>query len=257
VSGLPFERPAFGNERAVADQGPPAAGRLVVLVTEPMDDAAAATVKELTTPDGDVVVVAPSISSPIRYWTQDVSARERAGKRLEESLAALREAGVHAVGEIGDDDPLLALEDAVAVHRPSGAVVVTPPPDRRGWLEHGLVPAARQRVRVPVTHATIGGGIVRPEDEQLPVRQHPRRDAAIVIVLAFLATFGSIVTFFMLSRSVSYGVLLVWAIFADVVPKALFAWAGWRLYLKRRHREPPGVAGRHPVRARPDPRRPR
>jgi hypothetical protein len=206
-----------------------------VVATEAIDEAAAKAVHDLAEPGAEIVVVAPSISSPLRYWTQDVSARRAAGRLLEQSLEALRAEGVQATGEIGDDDPLLALEDAVAVHRPDAVVIVTPAASERGWLEVGLVGRARQVVHVPIVHVVAGSGHAHAEDEHVAVRRHPRRDAALVIVLAFMATFGSIVTFFMLSRSVDYHVLVLWAIFADVVPKALFAWAGWRLYLRRRH----------------------
>ena len=54
-----------------------------------------------------------------------------------------------ARGEIGDDDPLLALEDAVAVHRADAAVLATPPSGQRGWLEQGLPAAARSRRAFP------------------------------------------------------------------------------------------------------------
>ena len=56
-------------------------------------------------------------------------------------------------------------------------------------------------------------------------------------MLAFLATFGTVGTFLLAMHDVDDWVLIAWACFCDVVPKVLFAWAGWRLYLKRRHRE--------------------
>ena len=68
-------------------------------------------------------------------------------------------------------------------------------------------------------------------------------------MLAFLATFGTVGTFLLAMHDVDYWVLVAWACFCDVVPKVLFAWAGWRLYLKRRPREL-RVAERAALRAR-------
>jgi hypothetical protein len=216
---------------------PSTARRIVVLATADLDAAAAQAIAEVLPPDAAVVVVAPSLSSPVKYWTQDVSARRRAQERLDASLPRLAAAGVKAQGEIGDDDPLLALEDAVAVHRADAVVIATPPSSERGWLEQGLPAAARSRLGVPVASLVVGGSGAAEEDERPQPREHPTRDAAVVIVLGFLATFGTVGTFLLAMHDVDYGVLVAWACFCDVVPKVLFAWAGWRLYLKRRPRE--------------------
>jgi hypothetical protein len=216
---------------------PPTARRVVVLATADLDEDAARAVAEAVPSGAEVVVVAPSLSSPVKYWTQDVSARRRAQERLDVSLPRLATAGVDARGEIGDDDPLLALEDAVAVHRADAAVVATPPSSERGWLEQGLPAAARSRLGIPVASVVVGGSGDAEQDEQAQPREHPTRDAAVVIVLAFLATFGTVGTFLLAMHDVDDWVLIAWACFCDVVPKALFAWAGWRLYLKRRDRD--------------------
>jgi GABA permease len=82
-------------------------------------------------------------------------ARAAAQARLDESLAAMRAAGVDAAGEIGDGDPIQAIEDAVRTFRPDELIVSTHPPGRSHWLERGVVEKARTRFDVPLTHVVV------------------------------------------------------------------------------------------------------
>ncbi|HEV8686943.1 MAG TPA: hypothetical protein VGQ84_06680 [Gaiellaceae bacterium] len=104
----------------------------------------------------EVFVVAPALNSPLRHWASDEDpARAQAQLRLEDSLARLREAGVNARGEVGDSEPLQALEDALRTFAPDEIVISTHPPGRSHWLEKGIVEAARQRFAVPITHVVV------------------------------------------------------------------------------------------------------
>jgi hypothetical protein len=220
---------------AVAVAAPPAP--FVVLVTEALTDPALVEEVRVQAAGAPLVVVAPALSSPARYWTNDVRGRQLAAARLEATLAALHAAGLEAGGEIGDDDPLQALDDAVAVHRAGGALVVTPPASRRGWLEVGLVRAARERTGLDVRHAVVdgaGGATASDDDDRHgEARRYPTRDLLVTCLLAVLATFGSGGTFLALHWTPGWQAL-AWAVVFDVVPKGLFVWALWRLYLKRR-----------------------
>src|SRR5919197_1865979 len=54
----------------------------------------------------EVLVVTPALNAPLRHWASDEdAARAAAQKRLDASLARLREAGVEARGEGGDGEP--------------------------------------------------------------------------------------------------------------------------------------------------------
>ena len=75
-----------------------------------------------------------------------------AGARLKATLAELHEAGINVRGEIGDGDPLQALEDALRSFPADAIVISTHPPGRSNWLERGVVEAARARFDVDVTH---------------------------------------------------------------------------------------------------------
>lgn len=104
----------------------------------------------------EMLLVCPALNSRVRTWTSDEDgARAAAQERLDASLARLGEAGVSARGEIGDGDPLQALEDALRLFPADEIVVSTHPPGRSHWLELGVVEQARVRFDVPVTHVVV------------------------------------------------------------------------------------------------------
>jgi hypothetical protein len=105
-----------------------------------------------------VLVVCPALNSPLRHWaSDDDAARVQAQERLDRSLARLREAGVEAEGEVGDSDPLQAIEDALRTFGADEIIISTHPEGRSNWLERGIVSAARERFALPITHV-IGEG---------------------------------------------------------------------------------------------------
>jgi nucleotide-binding universal stress UspA family protein len=103
-----------------------------------------------------VLVVTPALNSPLRHWASDEDgARADAQLRLEASLRALRERGVEAQGEVGDGDPLQALEDACRSFGPDEIIISTHPEGRSHWLETNVVERARQRFDAPITHVVV------------------------------------------------------------------------------------------------------
>ena len=103
-----------------------------------------------------VRVVCPALNSPLKHWVSDEdAARGAAEARLERSLASLRAAGLGADGEIGDDDPIQAIEDALRTFAPDELIVSTHPPGRSNWLERGVVEHARERFDLPLTHVIV------------------------------------------------------------------------------------------------------
>ena len=61
-----------------------------------------------------ILVVSPALNSQVRMWTSDEDgARAAAQKRLDASLSRLRQEGIQANGEVGDADPLQAIDDAL------------------------------------------------------------------------------------------------------------------------------------------------
>jgi hypothetical protein len=103
-----------------------------------------------------VLVVCPALNSPIRHWASDEdAARTAAQKRLDSSLASLADAGVEARGEVGDCEPLQAIEDALRTFGPDEIIISTHPEGRSNWLEKGVVTGARERFAVPITHVVV------------------------------------------------------------------------------------------------------
>lgn len=103
-----------------------------------------------------VRVVSPALNSPLKTWTSDEDeARAAAQGRLDASVESLRAVGLDASGEIGDGDPVQAIEDALRTFQPDELIVSTHPEGRSKWLERGVVDRARERFDLPLTHVVV------------------------------------------------------------------------------------------------------
>ncbi len=101
-------------------------------------------------------VICPALNSRLRTWTSDEDpARAAAHMRLHATIERLSSVGIEAQGDVGDVDPLVAVEDAVRLFRPNELVVSTHPAGRSNWLERGVVSALRERYEMPVTHVVV------------------------------------------------------------------------------------------------------
>ena len=104
----------------------------------------------------NVLVVSPALNSPLKHWTSDEDqARATAEDRLRRSVAELERLGISARGEVGDADPLQAIEDALRTFGADVIVISTHPEGRSNWLERGVVTSARERFAVPITHVVV------------------------------------------------------------------------------------------------------
>ena len=104
----------------------------------------------------EILVVAPALNSPVRHWVSDEDgARAAAQERVEASIARFAELGVTVRGEVGDGEPLQAIEDALRTFGADEIVLSTHPEGRSHWLEQGLVDEARRRFAVPITHVVV------------------------------------------------------------------------------------------------------
>lgn len=102
------------------------------------------------------LVVCPALNSRLKTFTSDEDpAREAAQERLDDTLARLAAVGIDARGEVGDGDPLVAVDDAVRTFGPDEIVISTHPPGRSNWLERGVVDSVRARYDVAVTHVVV------------------------------------------------------------------------------------------------------
>jgi hypothetical protein len=129
----------------------------------------------------EVLVVAPAlVGSRLKQALGDVDEGvAEARVRLERSLAELRRAGLDVRGEIGDSDPLLALEDGLRKFHADEVIIATHPPERSKWLEKDVVERAQQEIDVPITHVVVDleGEDAQPHFERIEhISPRPRRD---------------------------------------------------------------------------------
>jgi hypothetical protein len=106
--------------------------------------------------DAEVMVVAPALDSRTRFWTSDndeAIARAEAVQR--ETVERLADDDVDAVGDTGETDPLLALQDALATFPADEVVIFTRPEGDRNWAEDDLVDQAKEQLSVPVRHMEV------------------------------------------------------------------------------------------------------
>ena len=67
----------------------------------------------------------------------------------------MRATGLEVEGEVGDGDPIQAIEDAVRTFQPDELIISTHPPGRSHWLERGVVERARERFELPLIHVVV------------------------------------------------------------------------------------------------------
>lgn len=112
----------------------------------------------------EVLVVCPALNSPLRHWASDEDhARAEAQARLDESLATLARESVEARGEVGDADPIQAIEDALRTFGADEIVISTHPPGRSNWLEKEVIGRARERFDMSITHVVVDLELERRE----------------------------------------------------------------------------------------------
>jgi hypothetical protein len=160
IRGGLIQRPSQAH--VVHDDGP--SHRILVIANETVGGAELLSLlgTKAEGVDEEMLLVCPALNSRVRTWTSDEDpARAEAQERLDSCLARLAAAGVSARGEIGDGDPLQALEDALREFPADEIVVSTHPPGRSHWLEQGVVEQARLRYDVPITHVVVDITVAR------------------------------------------------------------------------------------------------
>jgi hypothetical protein len=132
--------------------------KILALVSEPVSaDALRSAVGDDAASDAEVLVVAPALNTRTRFLLADPDpAIERAEQVQEETVERLNEGGVDAAADVpGEEDPLLALQDALATYDADEIVLFTHARGERNWQEDGLVEQAKQRFSAPVRHIVI------------------------------------------------------------------------------------------------------
>jgi hypothetical protein len=105
----------------------------------------------------EVFVVAPALpESKLELMMGDVDdAIPPARERLEETLDALRAAGVKASGEVGDSDPIQAMNDEVVKFDPDQIILVAHTEAEGSPIEKGLLEQAERDFDLPVLELVV------------------------------------------------------------------------------------------------------
>jgi hypothetical protein len=131
--------------------------KVLALVAEPISGD---TLKSAIGNGGDdmqVMVVAPAFDSKARFWASDSDdAIARADQVQQETVERMAEDDVDAVGDTGETDPLLALQDALATFPADEIVIFSHPEGERNWAEDELLEQAQDRFSMPVRHVEVG-----------------------------------------------------------------------------------------------------
>jgi predicted deacetylase len=105
-----------------------------------------------------VTVVTPVSRPREGYVVYEDTRRASAGRRLDRTLSALREAGVAAHGFVVDSDPVDAVRDQLAMlePRPTEIVVSTHPAGQSGWVRRNVIDRIRKAAAgLPVEHVVV------------------------------------------------------------------------------------------------------
>jgi nucleotide-binding universal stress UspA family protein len=137
---------------------PPVARRLLVVTTVPLEGSTVRDQVQAKVGDADaeVHIVAPAARmSPLQWLASDEdAAREQAAEAAQETAEAV-DADARVETEVGDPDPVQAIEDALRTFPADELVVVTRRGDEATWLEKDAGAEALDRFGLPVTHLAV------------------------------------------------------------------------------------------------------
>jgi hypothetical protein len=105
----------------------------------------------------EVMVISPAVEkTAFHHALGDVdTASMEAGRRLETSLDELERAGIPALGEIGDSDPVIAAEDALRRFFADEVLIVAHAEDQARWFEDGLFERAQSELQPALRMVTL------------------------------------------------------------------------------------------------------
>jgi hypothetical protein len=117
----------------------------------------------------ELFVVAPALAdSALDHIMGDVDAAiPPARERLERTLREFREAGVQARGEVGDSDPIQAINDEIVKFAPDQILVVAHRDGEGAFAEKGLLEQAERDFDLPVLELVVSDD---PEPELLDAK---------------------------------------------------------------------------------------
>jgi nucleotide-binding universal stress UspA family protein len=133
--------------------------RLLVVTTAPVEGSALREqiLGETGGPDPELKIVAPAADvSPLQWLASDEdAAREEAHEVGERAAEGIASAGRRVETEVGDPDPVQAIEDALRTFPADEVIVVTRAGEEANWLEKDAGAAAKERFGIPVRQLRV------------------------------------------------------------------------------------------------------
>jgi hypothetical protein len=103
----------------------------------------------------ELLVLAPALNPGLAHWASDLrEARLAAQDRLAITLAGLAAAGLEASGQVGDSEPIQAIEDELRSFPAQEVLLATSPGEERDLLDD-----LRRRLDRPVRDLHAGGSL--------------------------------------------------------------------------------------------------
>jgi hypothetical protein len=103
-----------------------------------------------------VCVVAPALTSRLHSWVSDIDAEyKEADDRMRMLVGDLSSAGPAVSGRVGDEDPLLAVADALVEFPADALILGVHASDDANWRERRFGKKVRERFGLPVTEVML------------------------------------------------------------------------------------------------------
>jgi hypothetical protein len=102
----------------------------------------------------EIIVITPILVSRLRWLASDTDrARYEADERLGVVLGHIEALAPDAEtkGQVGDETPLTAFEDAIRAYQPDHVLIALRSADHDAWQERGLMDALRSAFHIPMT----------------------------------------------------------------------------------------------------------
>jgi hypothetical protein len=104
----------------------------------------------------EVHVVAPALTSRLHSWVSDVDAEySEADERLKALVRGIGSSGQDVGGQVGDEDPLQAVADALVTFPADALIISVHPRDDANWRERKFSKKVRDRFGLPVTEMVL------------------------------------------------------------------------------------------------------
>ena len=132
--------------------------KLLVVTPEPIDGSFLRETLGDEVVGAEVLVLSPATNqSKLAFWVSDPDEAIAEAEAAEtESVERLEEAGVDAAGTVGESEPAVALQDALATFPAERIVIVTHPEGDRDYREDEGLAEVAATAGVPVDWAEVG-----------------------------------------------------------------------------------------------------